>query len=252
MSGEVLAYAGPIPRWRRARVWLALGVIVALLAAHETLWPMARAWERRRQRSLADRQWYAAVRQHVDPPTKLKYTENPADAPPGGFAESYPVDGHENQIGYAKFGGTRVDARVVRFSGWSPVASAREWVNLFIHERTTSAGVTRLVIVMDPSFEKNTLNIDWQQVAVRDGFCMSLNGDAARIDMSGICAPGEIRIFAGQPHPTDAARFSIPFTARGRSGFIDGVFVSQPPPVYEHFESDPERGHVVKLSVRME
>ena len=255
MSSVVLSYAAPAARWRRRpRLWLLAAFMLSLITAQQTLWPMAKSWERRRQRSLADRQWYARVRNHVESPTKLKYSEDPADAPPGGFSgEYYPVTtNYEQQQGYVVFGGTAADATVVHFSGWSPVCSVPFRANLFIHERTiASSGVTRLIVVPAVRFADGDLIISWQQIAIRGGLCCEFNGDDAKLDFRSICGPGEIRIFAGQPDPADASRFHIPFTARGRSGRIDGQFISQPPPIYAGKAPNPEWGYVVKFAVRM-
>jgi hypothetical protein len=253
MPSLALEYAPPTPRWRRRPgLWLFVAVIVSLILAQQTLWPMAKSWERRRQRSLGDKQWYANVRHYTAPPTKLKYSEDPADIPAGGSSgEYYPLSANYDQRqAYIVFGGPPADATVVHFTGWSPVASVPFRANLFIHERTTRSGVTRLIVLPGARFEDGNLVVGWQQIGMRDGLCTELNGDDVKLDFSSICGPGEIRIFAGQPDRNDPSRFSIPFQARGRSGWIDGEFVTQSPPVYPGEAPDPEWGYVVKLSVR--
>jgi hypothetical protein len=189
---------------------------------------------------------------HSEPVGKLKYSEDPADAPPTGFPDTYVSNEHPwtNQ-GFAIFGTGPSDMCVCHFTGWSPVAGVPEYANLFIRERTTDTGVTRLVLVSRPWFDEGKLRLFWQQIGVRDGFCRELNGDTVCLDMRGICSPGEIRIFTGQPDASDPSRFSIPFQARGRSGWIDGKFVSQSPPVYPGQPVNPEFGYVVKLSIRL-
>jgi len=242
-----------LPRWRQwpRWPWVCAAIIAAAWIAHETLWPRWRHWQREHERSLGEQQWYRSVAQHVDPPTKLKYSEDPADAPPGGFTDSYCTDDSAAQSqGFVCFGGTQADYCVRHLTGWSPVCGVREMVNLFTHERTTSSGVTRLVVVGIPRFHNGKLSLSWQQIAVRGGFCRDLNSDSIELDMTGICGPGEIRLYAGQPDPAVASKFSIPFAARGRSGCIDGVFVEQPARSFFGEPGDPESAYVVKAWVR--
>jgi hypothetical protein len=258
MAPIPLAYAGRTARWRRAKPWVGGALVLALMlgAAWVQQWllPELRYREKQRQRSRWERQWYASCAGHLQPIGTLKYSEDPTDAPAGGFADHYVLDYHVSpplEQGFVSFGGAQWDATVCHFTGWSPVCYVPGMVNLFIHERTTKSGVTRLIVVGGrPWFEDGKLCFGWQQIAVRKGFCRDLNAGNVRLDMTGICKPGEIRIFAGQPDLVDASRFSIPFQARGRRGWIDGVFTSQPRPEYADSSTDFDWDCGVKFSVR--
>jgi hypothetical protein len=125
---------------------------------------------------------------------------------------------------------------------------------LLLHARTTRAGLTRLIAVDRPSFHGNLLRLNVSQIGPLNGVPRILRGGATEIDMIGIAGPGEIRLYAGQPDPQHASRFSIPFDARGRRGFIDGVFKPGPSssPESESARIEQEANSMVEFSVRME
>jgi hypothetical protein len=87
-----------------------------------------------------------------------------------------------------------------------------------------------LIAVGQPRVEQDSLNLDVAQVGLLNGLPVTFRGGPVQIPMHGICKPGEIRLYAGQADQNDASRFSIPFEARGRRGWIDGTFS---PPTHE-------------------
>ena len=223
MAALPLTYEQRAAAWRRPRLWLLVATVVALVLSWQLLYPQVRYWESERRRRRWESRWYAASLRHVDPPTKLKYTENSADAPPGGFVHKYWFEtGHT--VGYQSYGGTLFDDKPHHFTGWSPVGSLPGEVNLFSHERTSSEGDSALLIVSDPRFQQDGLAVPWQLVGMRDGWPVTLDQNMELLKTAGIVDPHEIRIYAGQPDPNDRSRFGIPFEARGRRGWIDGVF----------------------------
>src|SRR5262249_19716208 len=127
-------------------------------------------------------------------------------------------------------------------------------------ERTTPGGFKRLIALSDPHFDQSPqskpdmLGVDVNQIGVLKGDYRILHGNWRKLNMAGIASPGEIRIFAGQVDPKDASRFSIPFEARGRKGWIDCQFVdgesSSKDPAMAKIDSEVNAG--VEFSIRME
>jgi hypothetical protein len=251
-----LTYGRQAPAWRRKRVIVPL-IVIPLLAA--SLWygygRLSLAYERwKNEREI--RTWYAAAQIWSEPSTKLKYTENPADAKNGKFLRSYTRSGStQPATGYKAFGQTPMERLPLFDSNGTPMlAGSPDEVMLFLHARTTSAGLTRLLAINRPSFDGKFLGLNVNQVAPMHGSYRIIRGGWQRIDMTGIAGPGEIRLYAGQADPNDPAKFSIPFDARGRKGWIDGVFTPG-----QTFSSNPkgaaierEANSQVVFSIRMD
>ncbi len=250
-----LSYGRRAPAWRRRRVIVPAVIGVAVIVAGWMTSSRVAAWYELWSYRHEAARWYAAACNFSEPPTKLKYTENPADAPRGGFVHSYSVSGSNVTTGAASYGGSTVE-RLPLFTGdGKPIlAAAPDQAMLFVHLRTSAHGLTRLIAVERPIFDGKILRFPFNEIGLLKGDYRILRGGTVTIDMSGIAAPGEIRIFAGQPDPKDASRFSIPFEARGRRGYFDGVFTvgshSSPDPASAKVEE--EINSVVEMTVRME
>ncbi len=175
----------------------------------------------------------------MEPPSRPKYTEDPADAPDGVFQRTYRV-ANQPAVGFRSFGGSFVERLpCYNADGESILAGSRDEVMLFMHLRTTSAGLTRLIAVSNPQFNGHDLVLHCDQIALLNGDYRILRGEPIHLDMTGICGPGEIRVFAGQPDPGDSSRFSIAFVADGRRGWIDCKFRPRPA-----FSKDPENAAI--------
>ena len=169
--------------------------------------------------------WYAAAATWSQPPDTLKYTENPADAPPGGFVLRYQYPNTRAPVGFQGFGGSPVEKMPVLITGGrQALVGGPSHGHLFMHERTTSAGRKRLLVVHQPAFEGNVLHLRVEQVALHRGVYRTVWSFAESIDLTGVAGPGEIRLYAGQPDPADPSRFAIGFEARGRRGRLLGAF----------------------------
>jgi hypothetical protein len=195
--------------------------------------------------------WYKLACNWTEPATDLKYSENPADAPAQGFLNRYwfftpeqlqkiwaanngrmpAVPPGTPQIRFGYFNLRPVD-KLPMFYGQEPMSL------LFSHERTSTAGVMRLLVIYSPAFEGTLLRLQSMQMNTYSRKDAPWQGNAVHVQMKDICAPGEIRLYAGQVDKKDASRFSIPFEARGRHGWIDGVY-------------DPANGPV-RLAIRKE
>ena len=250
-----LTYGQQPPAWRRRRTWILLFVIASVAISAYLAWPRATKWYATYEYRRDAKQWYAQAATWSEPPTKLKYTENPEDAPSGKFVRSYGRSGATTYTGFRSFGGHPVE-RLPRFyaGGIPALAATPDQVHLFMHERTTSAGLTRLIAVHNPGFDGDQLSLSFDLIGLLNGQITSLRGGARDVDMTGIAGPGEIRLYAGQPDPTDKSRFTIPFEARGRRGWIDGVFKTG-----VHTSTDPENARIeqemnsiVEFEVRLE
>jgi hypothetical protein len=258
-----LSYGRQAPAWRRRRYWIiAALVIAALLCGYFIRRQVSQwyyLWSYRREAA----RWYANALTWSEPPTKLKYTENPADAdwPNGKFMRSYGTSGGSTLIGFKSFGGASAERRPVFNGNGQPIlAAGPDDVMLFLHERTTPGGMKRLVAVRWPHFDltapsgKSILGIDTNVIGLFKGDYRILKGNYRQMNMTGIADPGEIRLFAGQADPSDASKFSIPFEARGRKGWIDGQFVDG-----QSFSKDPASAKIeaeinsgIELKVRIE
>jgi len=255
-----LSYGRQAPAWRRRRYWIyAALVIAALLCGYFIRRQLSQwyyLWSYRREAA----RWYANALTWSEPPTKLKYTENPADAPATGFMRAYSTSGSGKRIGFATFGQSPVE-RLPLFNGTGQpiLAGSPDEIMLFMHERTTPGGLNRLIAIRNPHFDLTSpatqpmLGLDIQQIALLKKDYRILIGNWRKIDMTGIVAPGEIRLYAGQVDPNDASKFSIPFEARGRRGWIDAQFVDGEPhsrdPALAKYEAEIN-AHVV-LTIRM-
>jgi hypothetical protein len=249
-----LSYGRQAPAWRRRKTIISTVLALGVLAGAYFSWtPVNNFFERRAYRREAQR-WYTAALTWSEPPTKLKYTENPADAPNGKFDRSYGRSGATTYTGYRAFGSGFVE-RLPLFTGdGMPILSGTpDQVMLFMHQRTTREGLSRLISVSNPRFDGNLLRMQIDQIGPLKGEYRILRGGGCELDMTGICGPGEIRLFAAQPDPTDAAKFSIPFEARDVKGFIDGEFVpgawSSTDLALQKIEK--EANSQVKLTIRM-
>lgn len=250
-----LAYGRQAPVYRRRKTillaLLLIGVIAGGYFAKSRVEHAYYMWNYRREAA----RWYAASLTWREPPTKLKYTENPADARNGTFDHAYRKQGSTTRTGYQSFGGAFVERLPLFYGNGRPALSGSpDQVMLVMHQRTTPDGsITRLIAVSNPRFDGNNLGLQVDQIGTLNGEYCVLRGGYRKIDMTGVAGPGEIRIFAGQPDPADPSRFSIPFEARGQAGFIDGVYQLGP-----SFSKDPSQAKIeaeanvhVALSIRM-
>jgi hypothetical protein len=243
-----LEYGRHAPPWRRRRPIIIAAVVLALATALWLCWPQIdrvyQTWLYHREL----RAWYQLTQTWQEPPTKLKYTENPADAGPSGkFERSYGTTAAGPFTGYMAYGGGTVD-RLPLFTSTGQPMLAREprdvMMMLFVHSRTNTAGLTRVIGINHPHFEGSKLMVDVDQIGPNPkGDPALLRAGWAQLDMTGICGPNEIRIYAGQADAKDPSRFTIPFEARGRTGHIDGVF--QPG---ETFSKDPAAAQIEALA----
>jgi hypothetical protein len=255
-SSAEVAYVQLSPLRRRLQPILYALLLIAVIVGVWFAQARADRWYYMRNYRRDADVWYAASLNWREPTTTLKYTENPADAPPGGrFRRSYGKPGSTASTGFQTFGGGFVERRPGYYEDGRPALTGTpDQVMLVMHQRTTSDGsLTRLIAVGDPRFDGNSLGLEIDQIGMLNGDYRVLRGGYRKIDMTGIAGPGEIRIFAGQPDPNDASRFSIPFEARGQIGFIDGVYEPGP-----SFSKDPENAKIeaemnanVKLTIHM-
>jgi hypothetical protein len=196
--------------------------------------------------------WYRLASNWNEPAATLKYSENPADMPVSGILPE-----HERLQGYAVGAADKLKEfnAMDRTGVWPPKVlpdgvryikavnlnlgpvdfvpvyhangskALMDEPQIFAHERTSTSGVTRLVTVSSPGFMDSLLTFQFKQIGPSGSTYAWLRGDRVSIDMTGICGPGEIRLYAGQADEKDASRFSIPFEANGKRGWIDGQFV---------------------------
>jgi hypothetical protein len=248
-----LDYGRNPPRWRRRKVWIKATILLAVALSALVTWRHARQWYYQWAYRREAARWYAQAANWVEPPTKLKYTENPSDFA-GKSPRFYSVRSSP-KIAFMSFGGSPVEHLPLFDTTGRPIlAASPDEAMLLMHERTTPAGLTRLIAVRKPFFEGNKLRFPFDTIGLLNKDYRCLRGGTVTLDMTGICGPGEIRIFAGQPDPADKSRFAISFEARGRRGYFDGVFtagrsVSKDP---ASVKIEQEMNSVVELTVRME
>jgi len=226
-SSADLTYVHPSPLRRRLQPLFYALVLIAVIAGVWFAKVRADRWYYLRNYRRDAETWYAMSLNWREPPTTLKYTENPADAPAGGkFPRSYGKPGSATSTGFQSFGGSFVERLPLFYEDGRPALTASpDQVMLVMHQfTTTDSSLTRLIAVSNPRFDGNSLGLQVDQIGAVNGDYRLLHGGYRKLDMTGIAGPGEIRIFAGQPDPNDRSRFSIPFEARGRIGFIDGVY----------------------------
>jgi hypothetical protein len=254
-SSVELSYGRQAPVYRRRKTILLALLLIGVIAGGYFAKPRVEyayyMWNYRRDAA----RWYAASLTWVEPPTMLKYTENPADGRNGTFDRAYRKQGSTTRTGYQSFGGAFVERLPLFYGDGRPaLTGSPDQVMLIMHQRTTADGsIKRLIAVSNPRFDGNNLGLQIDQIGALNGEYRVLRGGHRKIDMTGIAGPGEIRIFAGQPDPADISRFSIPFEARGQTGFIDGVFQ-----LGRSFSKDPAQAKIeaeanadVALSIRM-
>lgn len=255
-----LTYGRQAPKWRRKRYWVLGGIVIVSLAVGFLVRQRVKSWYDLWVYRQEAARWYASALNWSEPPTKLKYTENPADAPGSKFLRFYNNGGTTRLIGFKTFGGAPQECRPMFNTYGQPIlARGPDEIMLFLHQRTTPGGLTRLVAACSPHFDlsappgKSLLGIDTNLIGPLNGDYRILKGNYRLIDMTGVAAPGEIRIFAGQCDPKDASRFSIPFEARGKFGLIEGQFIDGPSfskdPANAKLESEINSG--IELTVRM-
>jgi hypothetical protein len=257
-----LSYGHQAPIWRRRKTIILVFLLLGLVGGGYFAWQPARNWYAHWQYQRQAMRWYNAALNWSEPSTKLKYSENPADfnAPGAGTTTLYDEDGNAVSVpmytGTTKskhFGGSFVE-RPPRFGhGGVCLTALPEQFLLFAHGRTTKAGLSRLIAIGDPYFGGRKLRLYVEQIEIFRGKPTTMRGEPEDVDMTGICGPGEIRLYAGQPDPNDPAKFSIPFEARGRKGWIDGIFTPG-----RSFSSDPKNAGIeqeansrVSFSIRM-
>jgi hypothetical protein len=249
-----LTYGRQAPAWRRRRTFVIASIVLAaILGGWLAPRQIREVYYLGNYRREAKR-WYTAALIWTEPPTKLKYTENPADSPNGSFPRLYMPQGSIKMTGFKSFGGGFVERRPLFSGGRQVLFGTADDCMLFMHARTTTGGeLTRLIAVGRPTFRGNLMGVDCDQIGLLKGEYRILRGGYKQIDMTGICAAGEIRVFAGQPNPKDPSRFSIPFEARGRKGYIDGVYQTG-----ESFSDDPAKARAemeinsdIVLTIRM-
>jgi hypothetical protein len=219
-----LNYGSQPPSFKR---WLRLfSVCVVVLAIGWAGWfasESIRRWYVRRQYQRMADKWYVLAANHVDTPPVLKYTDDPIDAPAGGFTSL--VGG----LGFRKNQDPTVD-RIPMFNGNGDPILTSDWRIVFTQERTNSIGLKRLLIVDMTSWMGNNIDLQVYQVARSSrqmpGMIGLENGRGTRVNMTGFATPGSLRLFSGQADRTDPAKFYIPFESHGRRGRIYGTFVA--------------------------
>lgn len=126
-----------------------------------------------------------------------------------------------------------------------PKGTAGEEALLFLHERRTASGQTVLVCVkawMDRRLRRvrfgsravtlATWNSDSQTVGGRGGGAFEISDYYERTPL---------RIYAGQPDPSDASRFTVEYELNGRRGILKGrVTDSNKPPGASNLTVDME------------
>jgi hypothetical protein len=86
-----------------------LFVLASIGVSAYLAWPHANKWYQTQLYRREAKQWYAQAATWSEPPTKLKYTENPDDAPGGKFERSYGKSGSTTFTGFRSFGGHFVE-----------------------------------------------------------------------------------------------------------------------------------------------
>jgi hypothetical protein len=103
----------------------------------------------------------------------------------------------------------------------------------FVHNRTTPAGVTRLISVgvmigaiapnHEPFFDGTTYELDSASAPARDHNFSSIDNSINKLDSHFFVTGGaHLRVFAGQVDPADASHFSLRYAIDDREGTIDG------------------------------
>lgn len=113
------------------------------------------------------------------------------------------------------------------------------WPTVFLHERTTPGGITRLVRVerRSPLYRESwdaPVAFDITLVVPRALPFLAWRGQTQShgevVPQVFADAPAKVavRIFAGSPDPADASHFTFAYTADGEAGIIDG-YLRDPP-----------------------
>ena len=219
-----LNYGTQPPSYRR---WLRLFAVLAIVAATVAGIYMARArvhlWLAERRYAKESAVWYAKALTNTEPATVLKYSENPADAPAGGFISS--VSG----VHFGVFQDPYIDRLPMFYGAGEPLLADRFTV-VFAHERTNAAGLKRLIMVDFGHWSGNQIWFSTYQICPmpsgpRAGAISNLRSNGTNVNMTGFATPGTLRLYAGQIDPNDPARFWIPFESNGKHGRINGSFI---------------------------
>jgi hypothetical protein len=99
----------------------------------------------------------------------------------------------------------------------------------FLHERTTPAG-TRLLIVADFFAAGGQLILEvrvLRSAGLRPGSGLVQVGQGSMVAYP--ARGGPMRVFAGQPDPTDPSRFTIAYESGGKREVIEGKLVDPTP-----------------------
>ncbi len=208
---QTLNYERQPPKKRR---WLLpFCIVTVILSLAASVWFGAAPLYRRflDYRYRAERaEWYSAVASHLDPPGELRW-----------------------DIGWLSGSNTGGDAKIQRmpviqmngYRGFVPNAA------LFVHERTNSAGETRLLIVGPTNRAGSRLGFETFEFdrhaydPTRDDPGMTNEEIPNWVDLKGFPL-GPLKLFAATLDQADSASFLIPFDASGRRGTIRGTFTN--------------------------
>jgi hypothetical protein len=183
--------------------------------------------------------WHRLASAWAEPPNKLKWSTAKVDfdamhvyyLPRMAVAPAFDLD--ERQILLDSTGRQR-------------------WANspmLFMHSRTTAAGLTQLVCVGKPQRSgEGAIVVPISILTPSNGRIVEVLRGGASIDFAPCGDVEQLRLFAGQPDPNDASRFTIPFESHGRPGVIDGVFESSTDPSVDASTASSGR---VRLTLRV-
>lgn len=230
---EQLAYAPPPAlhrrRWVR-RLAVRLVVVVILAAVGLTWGPLA--W---RRAELLYRQRQC-----------LRYT-----GPPDSVVccEPLPAAGQMHPFTF-EAADPPVAGEVLRYrAGRDTLAPGSNGPLLFMHERTTSSGKRRLVVVRrNPASGRQSWDLPVAYTVTLVRPATATTDSAVRMQTLIEVVPRDstdtphaaLRFFAGQPDPSDASRFTVRYQRGAHWGVLHGVLEDPPP-----YASASERGEPV-------
>src|SRR3954447_13592036 len=134
-----LVYGTQPPSHRRwLRLFYALLLLSAVVFGAWRAKDAVHRWQARRAYRQTSEAWYVRASNHQEAPTVLKYSEDPVDAPPGGFKES--VRGSGFSVSYIDHQDPTVDLLPMVHGNGDPVLMDHNHI-LFTHARTNSDGI---------------------------------------------------------------------------------------------------------------
>jgi hypothetical protein len=232
-SPEQLAYAPPPALHRRPwvrRLALRLVAVAVLATVGMTLGPPA--W---RRAELLYRQRQC-----------LRYTASPDSVV---CSEPLPAAGQMHPF-TLEAADPPVAGKVLRYrAGRETLAPGSDGPLLFMHERTTSSGKRRLVVVRrNPASGRQSwdLPLAYTVTLVRPATATAdsvvrMQTLVEVVPRGSADAPDAVlRFFAGQPDPSDASRFTVRYQRGAYWGVLHGVLEDPPP-----YASASERGEPV-------